>query len=63
MSDAVPQILTKAEACERLRVSLRTLDRLIARGELTTLKIGRRRFVRPSDLEDFLEQRAKAGAA
>lgn len=39
---------------ERLGLSRRTIDRIIARGELPTLKIGRRRLVRLSDLRHWL---------
>lgn len=39
---------------ERLGLSRRTIDRIIARGELPTLKIGRRRLVRLADLRRWL---------
>ncbi len=39
---------------ERLSLSQRTIHRLIKRGELPTLKIGRRRLVRLADLRKWL---------
>lgn len=35
------QLFTKAEVAERLNVSVRTVDRLVADGELTTFRPGR----------------------
>ena len=39
-----------------------TLYRLIAQGELISCKIGRRRLVRASDLDAFLDRTASAAA-
>jgi excisionase family DNA binding protein len=39
---------------ERLGLSRRTIHRILARGELPSLQIGRRRLVRLSDLRHWL---------
>ena len=47
-------LLTAAEVAERLRVSTMTVYRLIRRGELPAVRVGRNYRVRASDLEDYL---------
>jgi len=39
---------------DRLGLSRRTIHRILARGELPSLQIGRRRLVRLSDLREWL---------
>lgn len=39
---------------ERLSLSRRTIHRLIAKGELPTLKVGHRRLIRLTDLRHWL---------
>jgi excisionase family DNA binding protein len=39
---------------ERLELSRRTIHRILARGELPSLQIGRRRLVRLSDVRQWL---------
>ena len=51
--------LTLAEAAERLRVSERTITRMVGAGRIRTTTLGRRRLVRRDDLDAFL--RAAAG--
>lgn len=51
------RFLTLTEAAAVLEVSRPTLDRIILRGELRTVKIGLRRKVRPRDLERYVERR------
>lgn len=46
-----------AEAAERLGVSVRTLQRLVASGQLPVFRAGRVRRVRPADLERFVAER------
>ncbi|MDP8961514.1 MAG: helix-turn-helix domain-containing protein [Actinomycetota bacterium] len=53
-TEAAPQLLTRHEAAQGLRVSLATLERLIARGDLPSVKVGRRRFVRSTDLDAYI---------
>lgn len=42
------------QLAQRLSLSRRTIHRIIASGELPTLKVGRRRLVRLSDLRHWL---------
>jgi excisionase family DNA binding protein len=49
--------LSLAEAAERLRVSERTVARLVERGRLRTTTLGRRRLVHRDDLDSFLQHR------
>ena len=61
--DGSPPWLTLVEAAERLRVSKRTVARLIERGRLRTTRIGRRRLVHREELDAFLEAAAGEGTA
>ncbi len=47
-------LLTAAEVAEHLRVSTMTIYRLIRRGELPAVRVGRNYRVRQSDLEAYL---------
>ena len=47
-------LISIGHLAERLSLSRRTVHRLIATGELPTLKIGRRRLVRLADLSKWL---------
>jgi excisionase family DNA binding protein len=49
------------DAAEQLSVSARVLERLIADGEVATVKIGRRRLVPADALTDYVE-RVKAAS-
>jgi excisionase family DNA binding protein len=53
MSD---QLLTAAEVADQLRVSTMTVYRLIRRGELPAVRVGRNYRVRERDLHAFLDQ-------
>jgi excisionase family DNA binding protein len=54
---AAPSLLVSlAEACDMLRVGMRTLDRMRADGLVKTLHIGRRRLLRRSDVEGLAER-------
>jgi len=55
--------LTLAEAAERLRVSERTVARLVDRGRLRTTTLGRRRLVHRDDLDALLIAAAGEGTA
>lgn len=48
-------VLTVAEACEALRVSRTTFYRLLRAGKLKSIHLGRRRLVRPEELERLLQ--------
>lgn len=54
-------MLTIEEACQYLRISKWTLYRLIHTGNLKTIKIGSRRIIRGSSLQEFVD-RLEAGA-
>lgn len=49
------------DAADQLSVSARVLERLVADGEVSTVKIGRRRLVPAEALEDYVE-RVKAAS-
>jgi excisionase family DNA binding protein len=49
-----PRLLSRAEIAERLNVSIRSVDGLIARRELRTLRVGDRRLARREDVEAFI---------
>jgi excisionase family DNA binding protein len=48
-------LLTAAEVAEQLRVSTMTVYRLIRRGELPAVRVGRNYRVRARDLETYLD--------
>lgn len=48
------RLLTAAETAELLRIDLATVYRLIRERKLRAVCIGRRKLVRPSDLDQFL---------
>lgn len=50
------RLLTAAEVADQLRVSTMTVYRLIRRGELTAVRVGRNYRVRERDLATYLEQ-------
>lgn len=56
MSENTPRklVLTVEETADALTVSIRTVERLIARGELPSRKIGWRRVVPLAALEQYL---------
>ena len=49
------ELLTLPETADRLRVSERTVARMIASGELPSLKVRRRRFVRSASIEGLMK--------
>lgn len=56
-------LLSRHEAARLLGISLRTLDHLIQRGEITTRRIGKRVLIARSALESFAELGQKGKAA
>ena len=56
-----PLLITRHEAAAALHVSLRTLDYLLARGELRARKIGRRRLILRVELEKFAQRNHQTG--
>lgn len=49
-------LLTIDEVAQRLKVSPSTVRRLIRRGGLKTVRLGRLIRVRPADLNDYIER-------
>ena len=46
------EYLTKKEVADRLRIGVRTLDRIVADGDLIAARVGVRRLLfRPQDVE------------
>ena len=57
--EAAPEpMLDKTEAAEVLGVSPRTLDTLLAAGEIASIKVRRCRRIRPADLRTYIDRRA-----
>lgn len=50
----LPELLTDAEAAERLRISARTLREMRARGEIEYVLVGRKRFYTLAQLAEFI---------
>lgn len=48
------KFLSLTDAAAALEVSRPTLDRIIIRGEIPTVRIGLRRKVRPGDLQSYV---------
>lgn len=59
--DTLPDstLLTVKEACERLRISSWSFYRLIHQRQLTSIRIGRRRFVSTSAIQEFINQHSE----
>jgi excisionase family DNA binding protein len=52
-------LLTKKDAAERLKVSVRTIDRLRAREELRFVTVGRQVRFRMADLDTFITKQTQ----
>ncbi len=55
-------MLSRREAAQSLRKSVRTVDRLIAAGQLTAVKIGASTLIRRTDLDRYVAGLASAGS-
>jgi excisionase family DNA binding protein len=53
-------LLTKKEVCEKLHISLSTLDRKIKKGEIVGLKMGGLWRMKPENLERWIDQKQTA---
>jgi predicted DNA-binding transcriptional regulator AlpA len=61
--DNATELITRPEASAALRVSIRTLDHIVAAGELPIVRIGRGRgrvFFRRGDIDRFIDRNARA---
>ena len=54
-TDLDPHLLTLSKVAELLRVSPRTVERLISRNELSALKVGGQRRISSSQLAKWIE--------
>ena len=61
-ADATDDLLTRAEVARYLRVSDRTVSRLIRAGKLPAARIGRAVRIRQSDLLDMLDGKPRISA-
>lgn len=57
-----PLRYTRPEAAARLRISLRTLDRLIAFKEIAVKRVGRRVFINEESLAQFIKRDHETGS-
>jgi excisionase family DNA binding protein len=57
----VADLWTVDETAEKLRVGKRTVERLIATGELRSMKVGRRRLVQQDEVERYLRLAERRG--
>ena len=49
-------VYSRREAADALRVSLRTIDSLLARGQLISKRIGRRVLIPETEIQKLLQQ-------
>jgi excisionase family DNA binding protein len=56
------RLLSLDQAADRLSITTRYLQMLVARGDLPTIRIGRRRLVRAADLDAFVKARMTPSA-
>jgi excisionase family DNA binding protein len=54
----ITRLLTVAEVASVMRVSRMTVYRLIRRGQLKAIRVGRNYRVRENDLDEYLEAQA-----
>jgi excisionase family DNA binding protein len=58
--DESPVLISKRVAARRLSIGLRTLEGLLRRGELRSVRIGRRRLIAAEELLKFARNRSSA---
>jgi excisionase family DNA binding protein len=61
LPQAPPELIDRHEAARRLSLSVRTIDELIASGDLSVVRIGRTVRIRPSAIAYFVEARETRG--
>lgn len=57
-TDPISRLLTVAEVANVIRVSRMTVYRLIRRGQLKAIRVGRNYRVRSDDLDTYLDSQA-----
>ncbi len=60
-SPGITRLLTVPEVATVMRVSRMTVYRLIRRGQLKAIRVGRNYRVREQDLNEYLEAQATSG--
>ena len=61
MQSTPTDLLTRRDAAKQLRVSLRTVDSLIATGDIPVVRIGSAVRIRPAALERLVDARETKG--
>jgi excisionase family DNA binding protein len=61
VGDPVSELLTVQETADRLRLGKRTVERLISRGEIRSVLLGRRRLVAEDEVERVLRLAERRG--
>lgn len=61
-SPGIARLLTVAEVAVVMRVSRMTVYRLIRRGQLKAIRVGRNYRVRENDLNEYLEAQSVTGS-
>lgn len=56
-------LFTVDDLCAYLRVSRRQVYKLVAEGELRTVRVGERLRFRPADVDDYLERNTERNTA
>lgn len=56
-----PELLTRKEVAQILRLSMRSVDNLIAQSQLVSVAIGRRRLISTEALTDFVQNKMQGG--
>jgi excisionase family DNA binding protein len=56
-------VVTREEAAEVLRLSLRTVDKLLAAGQIVARRVGRRVLIPRAEIERFAGGHAAGGSA
>lgn len=51
------RLMTKQEVCDWLRISMRTLERLVEQGHLPSIKLDHAVRFHPDDIRAFIESR------
>lgn len=54
IADEFGTLLTKKEASERLRINIRTLETLLSKDAIPTIRVGRSVRIAESDLRNYL---------